>query len=249
MENQYQEAAGMIANAKRVTGFTGAGISVESGIPPFRGEDGLWNKYDPDILLLDNYTQNTREVWQVIKKLFFDFFGDAQPNKAHEVLAWMERQGFLADIITQNIDNLHQKAGNTKVYEFHGNSRQFVCMRCSKIYPREDIELTEEPPSCPSCGGLLKPDFIFFGEPIPSEAYSASVYDARHSDVFLVIGTAGNVFPASQVPLMAKETNTKIIEINPEKSLFTNDITDVFLRGKASEVMEKLEKYLQSFAK
>ncbi|MCF8233088.1 MAG: NAD-dependent deacylase [Bacteroidales bacterium] len=247
MESHYQEAARMIAGAKRVTGFTGAGISVESGIPPFRGKDGLWNKYDPDILLLDNYTRNTLEVWRVIKKLFFDFFGDARPNKAHEVLAWMEKQGYLADIITQNIDNLHQKAGNKNVYEFHGNSRQFACMKCSKIYPLEDIELTEEPPSCPGCGGLLKPDFIFFGEPIPSEAYNASMYDARHSDVFLIIGTAGNVFPASQVPLQAKETNTKIIEVNPEKSLFTNDITDIFLQGKASEVMGKLEKYLQSF--
>lgn len=245
MERKFNEASRIITKAKRVTGFTGAGISVESGIPPFRGEDGLWSKYDPDILLLDNYMQNTREVWSVIKKLFFDFFGNAQPNKAHYVMAWMEQNGLMADVITQNIDNLHQKAGSRNVHEFHGNSRQFECTKCSKIIPLEEVTLPEEPPSCPDCGGLLKPDFIFFGEPIPSDAYNASVYDAQNSDVFLVVGTTGNVFPASQVPIMAKENKAKIIEINPEKSLFTESITDIFLQGKASEVTEKLENYLK----
>lgn len=246
MEDKLREAAEIISNARRVTGFTGAGISVESGIPPFRGEDGLWSQYDPDILLLDNYTQKTKEVWKVIKKLFFDFFGDARPNAGHEVLAWMEQQGLLADVITQNIDNLHQKAGSREVHEFHGNSRQFVCMKCSTRYQRDDIRLTEEPPKCPSCGGLLKPDFIFFGEPIPTDAYEASVYDAQHSDVFLIIGTTGNVFPASQVPLLASQNKARVIEVNPEESLFTRDITDVFLQGKASEVMAQLKKYLQN---
>ena len=244
MEDRYKKAASLIVNAKRVTGFTGAGISVESGIPPFRGEDGLWSKYNPDILLLDNYMHNTREVWRVIKKLFFDFFGDAKPNKAHEVMAWMEQNNLMADIITQNIDNLHQKAGSSNVHEFHGNSRQFECTKCSKIIPRDHIKLTEEPPKCPSCSGLLKPDFIFFGEPIPSEAYNASVYDAQQSDVFLVVGTTGNVFPASQVPFLAKENNAKIIEINPEESMFTHQITDIFLQGKATEVSAKLKNHL-----
>ncbi len=246
MEDRYREAARIIKAAGRVTGFTGAGISVESGIPPFRGEDGLWSKYDPDILLLDNYMQNTKEVWSVIKKLFFDFFGDAKPNMAHKVMARMEQNGLMADIITQNIDNLHQKAGSRNVHEFHGNSRQFECTKCLKKIPRDHIKLTEDPPTCPSCGGLLKPDFIFFGEQIPSDAYEASVYDAQHSDVFLVVGTTGNVFPASQVPVLAKENNAKIIEINPEESMFTHQITDVFLQGKATEASAKLENYLSS---
>ncbi len=242
-----KKAADIIRQANRVTAFTGAGISVESGIPPFRGEDGLWSKYDPDILLMDNYLHKTSEVWSVIKKLFFDFFGGAQPNQAHYVLSWMEKHGFLSDVITQNIDNLHQKAGSRMVHEFHGNSRQFVCLSCSKITRREDLELDEKPPKCPYCGGLLKPDFIFFGEPIPTQAYEAAVYDASHSDVFLVIGTTGNIFPASQIPIVAKQNGIKIIEVNPDTSAFTYQITDVYLKGKATEVMQQLRQELNQY--
>jgi len=237
-----KKAATIIREAKHLTAFTGAGISVESGIPPFRGPTGLWSKYDPKILDLKYYLQNPEQSWPVIKELFFDFFGGSKPNAAHYALAQMEQKGILKEIITQNIDNLHQEAGSRIVHEFHGNSMQFVCTKCGKITPRNNIELTEQPPLCMhnNCGGLLKPDFIFFGEGIPEQAFEASLKATQNSDCFLVIGTTGEIMPASYIPYQAKENGAKIIEINIEKSKFTTTITNVFIEEKASKAMEKL---------
>ncbi len=241
---QLAEAAQVMKNSKHCVAFTGAGISVESGIPPFRGPSGLWAKYDPMILDLNFYLSKPEQSWPVIKELFFDFFGHSRPNEAHYALARLEEKGIIKEIITQNIDNLHQEAGSKTVHEFHGNSVQFVCTRCGKITPRNKLTLSEKPPRCPlpSCGGLLKPDFIFFGEGIPQKAYEASVRAANIADCFLVIGTTGEIMPASYIPLQAKENGAKIIEINIEKSNFTDKITDIFIQEKASAAMTQLEK-------
>ena len=243
-----KQAADFIHSAKRVTVFTGAGISVESGIPPFRGEDGLWAKYDPIILDLDFYNSRTNESWPIIKELFFDFFGKAKPNAAHLVLAEWEQKGIINDIITQNIDNLHQEAGNKNVYEFHGTASSFICTECSAIYKVSEMILTNTAPRCekPTCKGLLKPNFIFFGEGIPTKAYEASLYAAQNSDVFIIIGTTGEIMPASQIPIIAKQNGAKIIEINIADSNFTSNITDIFLSGKASEILEKIDNRLTS---
>ncbi len=237
------KAAQIIKNAKRITLFTGAGISVESGIPPFRGDDGLWAKYDPIILDLDFYHQHTQESWPVIKELFYDFFGKAKPNLAHQILAKWEKQGFVEEIITQNIDNLHQEAGSKKVFEFHGTAQRFICSKCNALYKVSEVQLQEQAPHCEKnqCGGLLKPDFIFFGEGIPQRAYEASRYAAQNSDVFILIGTTGEIMPASQIPMIAKQNGAKIIEINISDSNFTHQITDIFLEGKASEILKQLD--------
>jgi NAD-dependent deacetylase len=143
-------------------------------------------------------------------------------------------------VITQNIDNLHQEAGNTVVHEFHGNSQKLVCTKCSRHFAVNEVNLEELPVKCPNCNGLLKPDFIFFGEGIPMQAYSGSRRAAENSDVFLIIGSTGEVSPANQIPMLAKQTGSILIEINPEPSRYTNYITDIYLAGKAGEIMTGL---------
>ena len=235
-----EEAAKIISNANHVTAFTGAGISVESGIPPFRGENGLWSRYDPTVLDIGYFHSNPKESWEVIREIFYDFFGQAKPNTAHYALAEMENMGVLKSIITQNIDNLHQQAGSKEVYEFHGNSRTLICSNCLRKYSAEQIDLSILPPRCEDCETVLKPDFIFFGEAIPEPARSKSFGETGKADVFLLIGTTGEIMPASLIPHEAKEKGAKIIEINTERTNFTNSITNLFLQGKATEVMQEL---------
>lgn len=239
-EEKINQSLKLLKSASRVTAFTGAGISVESGIPPFRGQDGLWTRYDPRILELDFFHLHPELSWPVLKKIFYDFIGAADPNPAHLALAEMENRGFLHAVITQNIDGLHQKAGNTKVYEFHGSISRFVCTGCGSHIFAESMELSDSPPRCKECGSLLKPDFIFFGEAIPEGALSGSLEETRLSDLFLIIGTTGEVAPACLIPRLAKENGARIIEINPEPSKFTNQITDLFLPGKASRILTAL---------
>jgi NAD-dependent deacetylase len=244
----FKEAAKLIRNAGRVTAFTGAGISVESGIPPFRGENGLWSMYSPELLEINNFYDNPLSSWKLIKKIFYDFFDRAEPNAAHIILAKMEEKGWLHSIITQNIDNLHQKAGSREVYEFHGNSRELVCQRCSRVYQADSIDLNVLPPKCENCGALLKPNIVFFGEGIPEPAGSNSFAEAIKSDVFILVGTTGEIMPASLIPYEAKKNNKKIIEINTLPSAYTSTITDIFLQGKATEIMKKLYDEIKSIA-
>jgi len=239
-QEALQKATKLLEKSKYTTAFTGAGISVESGIPPFRGPEGLWSRYDPTVLDINYFHQHPEESWAVIKEIFYDFFGKAKPNVAHFALARLEEKGKLTNIITQNIDNLHQEAGSHEVYEFHGNSHSLVCTRCGKHFDIRAISLKALPVLCDQCGGLIKPDFIFFGEGIPAVAYQKSLEAARNADVFLVIGTTGEIMPASQIPFLAKENGAKIIEVNTQPSQFTHQITDVFLQGKAASVMETL---------
>lgn len=240
------KAVEIIKNSDRVTGFTGAGISVESGIPPFRGENGLWSKYDPIFLDIGYFKNHPLESWKLTKKIFFDFFGEAKPNRGHTGLAEMEENAYLDAIITQNIDNLHQEGGSKKVYEVHGNSRELICINCgAKVQVTEEY-LNNLPPKCKKCGGLLKPDFVFFSEPLYEPDTTKSFIEAEISDVFLVIGTTGEIMPASQIPIMAKNNGATIIEINVKKSNYTDYITDIFLNGKATKVIDELVKALQA---
>uniref|UniRef100_UPI0032180F20 SIR2 family NAD-dependent protein deacylase n=1 Tax=uncultured Draconibacterium sp. TaxID=1573823 RepID=UPI0032180F20 len=240
MQTLIKAVAKEIKKSKYTIAFTGAGISVESGVPPFRGEHGLWNKYNPEVLDLGYYLNHAEDCWGYIREIFYDFFANAQPNKAHFVLAEMEQKGLLKSVVTQNIDNLHFEAGNKVVHEFHGNSKKLKCLKCGKVYDASEIDFEALPPRCVNDNEILKPDFIFFGEGIPPEAYSNSFADAEKAEVCLVIGSTGEVTPASYVPRTAKQAGATIIEINPEESSFTNSITDFHLKGKASEIMEKL---------
>jgi len=240
MDLLIKEAAKLIKESDYTLAFTGAGISVESGVPPFRGEHGLWNKYNPEVLDLGYYLDHAEECWVYIREIFYDFFADAKPNPAHLVLAKMEQVGLLQAIVTQNIDNLHYEAGNKVVHEFHGNSKRLKCLKCGTVYNVSEVDLKSLPPKCKNDGEILKPDFIFFGEGIPHEAYSNSFAAAEKAKICLIIGSTGEVTPASYVPRTAKQSGATIIEINPEESMFTSQITDIHLKGKASEVMTKL---------
>ncbi len=235
-------AARLLRAARHATAFTGAGISVESGIPPFRGPGGLWSRVDPGFIEIDNFLAEPLESWRKIREIFYDFLGAARPNAAHAGLAALEAAGKLKAVITQNIDNLHQEAGSRDVIEFHGNSRWLVCLECQRRVAALPERLRALPPRC-SCGGLLKPDFIFFGEGIPEKALQRSYQEASQADLFLIVGSSGEVQPACQVPVLARNRGARIIEINLHESNFT-PIADVFLKGSATQVVSELVKEL-----
>jgi len=241
MNKKIEQAARAIKAARRVCAFTGAGISVESGIPPFRGPGGLWKKYNPDFIEIDNFLARPEPCWRLIREIFYDFFGKARPNAAHTGLAKLEQMNLLQSLITQNIDNLHQMAGSSVVHEFHGTAGRMICLDCHESFAAESIDLTVLPPECPNCSiGRLKPDFIFFGEAIPEPAATNSFAEAELSDLLLVIGTTGEVMPACMIPVMAKQNGAVIIEINPQPSAFTPTITDIFLQGPATQMVNNL---------
>jgi len=240
MQQQLKQAAMLLNNAKHAIVFTGAGISVESGIPPFRGAEGLWSRYDPIVLDLSYFLQHTEHAWLVIKELFYDFFGQARPNAAHYAIAELERAGIVKTVITQNIDNLHQAAGSQAVYEYHGTLKSLVCLKCGAVYAAEQVNLNQPIPRCSRDGGILKPNFIFFGEGIPEPVGSRSFQAARGCDTMIIIGTTGEVMPACLIPYQAKESGATLIEINTEPSKYTSLITDVFLHGTATEMMASL---------
>lgn len=235
------KAIDLMRASERTAVFTGAGISVDSGVPPFRGPDGLWSKYDPSFIELTRFLSEPDASWRIIKEVFYDFIGAAKPNPAHVAIADLERAGRVAAVITQNIDGLHQRAGSRSVCEFHGNTDRLLCLACGRRESASEEILAELPPECPACGGLLKPDFVFFGEPIPDEARRRAFDEASRASVMLVVGTTGEVMPAAHVPHLAKASGASIIEVNTSESAFTRSVTDVFLRGRASSVLRTLE--------
>jgi NAD-dependent deacetylase len=236
---EIERAVSSIRSASHLSAFTGAGISVESGIPPFRGENGLWTKYDPELFDISYFRRCPAESWKLLKTLFYETFENAKPNEAHAVLARMEAAGLLKAVITQNIDNLHTIAGSRNVIEYHGSVRELVCVECRKRKPADPGILENLPPRC-DCGGVLKPDIVFFGEEIPLHALMKVESTIEKTDAMLVIGTTGEVYPAAFVPMEAKRNGALIIEVNVLPSTFTNEVSDIFLRGKASEVMAEL---------
>lgn len=243
--DDYQLAAEWILDSKYTVIFSGAGVSVESGIPPFRGENGLWSKYDPIFLETSYFKKYPKKSWDLIKEIFYDFFGRANPNEAHYIIAELEKKGLIDAIITQNIDNLHQKAGSKNVVEFHGTSKTLTCLNCIQKFNSEKF-LNKLPPHCPKCDGLLKPDFVFFSEPIPVKAQTLSNRYASMAELFILVGTTGEIMPASLIPYLARELGARIIEINIEPTKYTQTIVDILLKGKATKVFMNLKKYLNS---
>jgi NAD-dependent deacetylase len=243
-EQDIIKAAGWIVNAKHPVAFTGAGISVESGIPPFRGEGGIWSVYDPSILEIDYFHRRPEESWEVIAEIFYKYFQNARPNPAHKLLARMEQEGMLKAVVTQNIDNMHFEAGSRQVIEYHGNSKWLICRQCGARYKISEISLDILPPRCDNDQEILKPDFVFFGEGIPPDAAGKSVEQLSGADLLLLIGTTGEVMPAAMLPSIAKSKGAKVIEINPSCSSFTSSITDLLLQGPAGEVCSLMDSYL-----
>lgn len=240
MGDLIQKAAADLAQAKMVSALTGAGASIESGIPPFRGKGGLWEKYDPmEVAHIDAFIQNPIKVWNLLIKNMKDIVDQAQPNDCHKGLARLEELGKLQTIITQNIDGLHQMAGNTDVIEFHGTFAWQRCMECNTHIETRHVDISQIPPHC-QCGGILRPNAVFFGEMIPQEALWRSRQVATDSDVMLVIGTSAMVQPAALMPVMAKESGATVIEINPESTLLTNDISDYLIKGPAGDSINRI---------
>ena len=233
------ELAAIIRQHPRLAALTGAGISVESGIPSFRGAGGLWERYDPvEYAHIQAFRRNPAKVWILLKEMD-DTISRARPNPAHYALAELEARGFLTGIITQNVDNLHQAAGSNRVVEYHGNAMRFVCDRCQEPYSRENLDFTQVPLYC-HCGGLIRPDVVFFGEPIPPAAQAEAMELARDCDLLLVIGTSGEVAPASYIPAIARERQAIIVENNLEPTRLNYTIANHFLPGGAGELLPRV---------
>ena len=235
-----ENAAQVLKNARCAIAFTGAGISVESGIPPFRGPGGVWSKYDPGMFEKSYFKRNPEEVWPLLKEIFFDMLGKAKPNPAHLGLAMLEGRGKLAGVITQNIDGLHQDAGSQTVYEYHGSTRRMQCLDCREFFDTPSISLERLPPPCPRCGGLLKPDFVFFSEAIPFDVHAEATKLAKQSDVCLIVGTGGEVMPAGRIPYIVKNAGGVVVEINLYETGYSYSTSDYYLEGKAGTLVPKL---------
>jgi NAD-dependent deacetylase len=238
MKKLIKEASQLLYHSNMNLALTGAGISVESGIPDFRSAEGLWSKYDPnEYATITAFRADPEKVWAMLRDMG-DLIDQAEPNKAHIGIGELENLGFLHTIVTQNVDNLHQKGGAKSVIEYHGNSSTLTCPSCGEKYRAED-KREEHPPRC-RCKKILKPDVVFFGESIPTEALNRSFQLAATAKVLMVAGTSATVSPANTIPAIAKENGAKIIEINIEKTQLTDPMTDIFLLGSAGEIIEDL---------
>jgi NAD-dependent deacetylase len=244
MEDNYRIAATKLKNARCGIALTGAGISVESGIPDFRSPTGLWSKYDPEEYgYIESFRKNPGKVWRMILEVQ-ELLNNAKPNPAHISLAELEKEGHIKAIITQNIDSLHQRAGSVEVIEYHGHARTLRCDVCGQSYLPEMVKIDELPPRC-SCSGPLRPEFVFFGEPIPQSAYRRSMEYAARCDVMLVIGTSATVAPASYLPVIAKERGAYIVEINPTPSAISSTLTDLYIGESAGTALPRIVEALR----
>lgn len=224
MLNKSLDAAfQLLRRARYVAVLTGAGLSTRSGIPDFRSsESGLWGKYDPaEVASIYGFKRNPRRFYDWIRPLARTIL-DAQPNPAHRALAQMETAGALKSIITQNIDMLHLRAGSKTVVELHGHLREATCIHCFTVYPAEPYILhflkTNMIPSCPKCGHALKPNVILFGEQLPAQAMAAARREARQCDVMLVAGSSLEVYPAADLPLLARRAGAALIVVNLDET-------------------------------
>ncbi len=241
-DNLIQQAADLLASARHAVALTGAGISVDSGIPDFRSENGLWKRYNPmEYATIDAFVEDPEKSWLMLRDMGEMIFS-AQPNAGHAALAEMERLGFLRAVITQNIDNLHQAAGSHHVVEYHGNTSRFVCLSCMARYNLEDY--TEgrlgDPPECQQCGAIVKPDVVLFGEMIPTVARLDSEMHASKADVMLVIGTSAEVAPASLLPEAVLQRGGHLIEINLQPTHLSRQKQVLSLRGSSTEILPAL---------
>ena len=243
METLADEVADLIMNAKKIVVFTGAGISTESGIPDFRSPGGIWDRFDPDDFTYKKFVSNPesrRKQWQMLREGLLH--GGAEPNLAHYVIAELNRLGRLDCVITQNIDNLHQKAGvpDDKVFELHGNMQWVVCLSCGKRYPFEQIQTRldkgEEIPDCGACRGILKPDAVFFGEQLPEVVVKEATSRSYGCDLFIVIGSTLVVYPAAFMPVYAVNAGAKLVIINLSSTPMDHQAA-VLIRAKAGETM------------
>lgn len=239
MKEKIAVIAEKLADAMRVVVFTGAGVSKESGVPTFRDTDGLWAKFKPEELA--NFAAFMRnpdmvtEWYSHRRKLM----SEVKPNAGHYAIAEMEEYFPEFCVITQNVDNLHRRAGSKKVYELHGNIERNYCINCGKYYNLENI-FPKEALKC-DCGGLIRPDVVWFGEMLPHKEFSAADEAARTCDVFFTIGTSALVYPAAELPYIAKNHGAFTVEINIGATEFT-PYSSVSLFGKSGEILPEILK-------
>lgn len=233
-----------IRQADKITALTGAGMSVESGIAPFRGENGLWNEFDPqEYASLSAFRSNPEKSWELFR-LQIDECLEADPHEGHYSLVELEDHG-LNSVITQNVDGLHQKAGSDEVLELHGSLAELVCSSCQKRAKTEDHvgKIVEgDIPHC-GCGSMFRPDVVLFGESLPREVLRRSQCEAENADLLISIGTSAIVQPAASIPTLAKRTGAVLIEVNPVRTALTPRV-EHFLEAKAGEKLPELVEHL-----
>ena len=239
-------AAGFLAKGSAVA-FTGAGISTPSGIPDYRGPKGLWKIFDPADFSIEVFLSKPDYYWakRIERKRAtgIDIL-QAKPNAAHIALRELQQMGLLREVITQNTDGLHGRAGSENVIELHGNARMCVCLKCSGKYPMETAEMLAEernaPPRCDRCDYPLKPDVVLFGEQLDQWNLERASRASSTCSTMLVVGTTASVYPAAMFPRVAKRSGSRIIEINQEETGLTGNISDVSLIGDCSKILPEI---------
>ncbi len=233
-----ENLAERLADAERVAVLTGAGISAESGIPTFRDPDGLWQRLKPEELAnVDAFLRNPVLVqeWYAHRRRLAS---ETEPNAGHRALAELEAMTPHFTLVTQNVDNLHHRAGSRNVVELHGNITRSYCIDCGEPAALQ-AEKNGEPASCMTCGGLLRPDVVWFGEMLPMDALATACAAAQAADVFLSIGTSAIVYPAAEIPLLAREYGSYTVEINVQPSQIAGQMDEILL-GKSGEILPAL---------
>lgn len=238
-----ERAADLVAAARRGVAFTGAGVSAESGIRTFRGQDGLWKEHDPyKVASIDSFRRDPSNYWEVSGQRWHTF-SQARPNPGHEALAALEAAGHLAGVVTQNTDGLHRDAGTRNLIELHGNGRTVRCLDCGATEARQDVQARlrrQLPPRCLRCGGIhVKPDVVFFGEALPSAAMMDAFRLARECDLMLVVGSSLQVYPAADVPQAAVEHGAPVVIVNDEPTPLDVAAT-VVIHGRAGEILPEI---------
>jgi NAD-dependent deacetylase len=225
--------------AQSVCVLTGAGVSAESGVPTFRGEEGLWRKFRPEELAnFQAFIRNPNLVWEWYayrRKLI----QEVKPNPGHYALVELEQSVKEFTLVTQNVDNLHRRAGSKSVVELHGNIERSYCIECGAAVAELSIDTPGEAPRCRQCGGLIRPDVVWFGEMLPAEAFSKAEKAARHCDLFLCIGTSAVVYPAASLPYIALDHGAYVVEINRERTDLSFRAQETLL-GAAGEILPQL---------
>ncbi len=254
LEEAIDAAARLVMASRHVVALVGAGHSVESGIPPFRGPGGLWTKYgEPDMLGYQSFTRDPKKWWEermsrtgAMQELI-DALDQARPNPGHYAMAELEQLGQLQHIITQNIDNLHQEAGSTAITEIHGSRVKLRCIGCNTRWPIDDFTIEELPPKCPECGGMVKSDTVMFGEPIPRDALEECIRQSSMCDCMLLVGTSAVVYPAAGFPQDVKMAGGRLIEFNTNETPLT-PLCDVIVRATTGTSLPLLVERIRELA-
>jgi NAD-dependent deacetylase len=252
MNENVDKAARWIRKAQRLVVFVGAGLSTESGIPDFRSPGGVWDRYDPEDFNFQNFVKSRerREMYWRMATEMYESMKDAKPNAGHLAIAQLEGMGKLDCLITQNIDGLHFKAGNSKekVLELHGTAMYVTCLSCNRLYERAGIQdrITrgETAPLCEKCGGLLKPATVSFGQSMPERETAEAYRRSEASDLFIAIGSSLTVQPAAMMPVVAKRGGAQLVIVNRDETA-CDHLADLLIRNQAGPTMAALVEALR----